>query len=195
MVLAERDVRASTASRILDAAFESFREFGLSRITMEDVASRAGLSRQSVYRYFPSKDSLIVALVSREEEKFLDGVRAAFLEHEDVEAALRASVRFVLGYAREHPLLERLLATDQAVFLPYVTTRAQAALERARDTVLEVLLSREPSADRELLRTVLDGTTRATVSYMLTPSDRSPDQIADAVATLMTAVLRKEGSS
>src|SRR5436190_11773696 len=72
MVLAEATVRASTADRILDAAFESFRDFGLSRITMEDVASRAGLSRQSVYRYFPSKDSLIVALVSREEEKFLD---------------------------------------------------------------------------------------------------------------------------
>src|SRR5438270_386455 len=84
------------------AALGSFRDFGLSRITMEDVASRAGLSRQSVYRYFPSKDTLIVALVSREEEKFLDGVKAAFVEHADLELALRTSVRFVLQYAREH---------------------------------------------------------------------------------------------
>src|ERR671931_184210 len=102
MVLAETDVRASTPARILDAAFLAVGDFGLS---MEDVAGRAGLSRQTVYRYFPSKDSLIVALVSREEEKFLDGVRAAFVEHEDIETAIRESVRFVLRYARDHPLL------------------------------------------------------------------------------------------
>src|SRR5438270_14007924 len=118
----------ATPSRILDAAFDAIRDYGLTRITMEDVAQRASLSRQTVYRYFPSKDHLIVALVSREEEKFLDGVRAAFLEHDTLETAVRESVRFVLAYARAHPLLDRLLGPDEGMFLPYVTTRAQPVI-------------------------------------------------------------------
>jgi len=194
MVLAETDVRVATPARILDAAFNAVRDFGLSRLTVEDVAARAGFSRQTVYRYFPSKDSLVVALVAREEEKFLDGVRTTFLENDDLGSAIRESVRFCLRYAREHPLLDRLLDADQAVFLPYVTTRAQSPLERARETLLDMIAARAPFADRELLRTVIDGTTRATVSYMLTPSDRTPDQIADAVATVTTAVMGKEGA-
>src|ERR687887_517789 len=100
MVTAATEVREGTRARILDATFSAVRDFGISRTTVEDVAQRAGLSRQTVYRYFPSKDHLVVALVSREEEKFLDGVRAAFLEHEDLEEAVRQSVRFVLSYAR-----------------------------------------------------------------------------------------------
>src|SRR5438067_4788404 len=116
MALADTDVRVTTPARILDATFRALQDFGLTRLTVEDVAQRAGLSRQTVYRYFPSKDHLVVALVSREEEKFLDGVRAAFLEHEDIEKAVRESVRFVLSYARSHPLIDRLLGADEVTF-------------------------------------------------------------------------------
>src|SRR5919201_3967257 len=113
MALAETELRPPTPVRILNAAFEAIRDFGLTRVTVEDVAQRAGLSRQTVYRYFPSRDHLVVALVQREEEKFLDGVRAAFLEHHQLETAVTESVRFVLGYARAHPLMDRLLGPDQ----------------------------------------------------------------------------------
>src|SRR5256714_12892894 len=153
-----------TPGRVLDALFEAIGDYGLTRVTVEDVAQRAGLSRQTVYRYFPSRDHLVVALVSREEDKFLDGVRAAFLEHEDVETAVTESVRFVLAYAQGHPLVERLLGPDQQTFLPYVTTRAEPAIVRARETLVELLAGRLPHGDTERLRTLIDGTTRALIS-------------------------------
>src|SRR5438105_1450086 len=185
MAVAQTDLRSTTPDRILVAAFTATLDFGLSRLTVEDVAQRAGLSRQTVYRYFPSKDHLIVALVSREEEKFLDGVRAAFLEHDTLETAVRESVRFVLAYARAHPLLDRLLGPDEGTFLPYVTTRAQPVIVRAREAMAALLLERAPDVDVESLRTILDGTTRALISYMLTQSDRSDDDIASAMARLL----------
>jgi AcrR family transcriptional regulator len=191
MSLVETDVRVTTPARILDATFRALQDFGLSRLTVEDVAQRAGLSRQTVYRYFPSKDHLMIALVSREEERMLDGVRAAFLEHEDLEAAVATSTSFVLALAREHPLLDRLLASDQHAFLPYVTTRALPAIIRARETMLALLMERAPDADETFLRTAVDATTRAIVSYMLTPSDRSPDEIAAAISSLTLAALRR----
>ena len=192
MALAQTELRSATPDRILDAAFAAVLDFGLTRLTMEDVAQRASLSRQTVYRYFPSRDHLFVALVSREEEKFLDGVRAAFVEHHDLVAAVRASVKLVLAYAKAHPLLDRLLGPDEGTFLPYVTTRAQPVIVRARETMVQLLLERVPHADVETLRTVLDGTTRALISYMLAESDRSADDIASAIARLLVAVLQSD---
>src|SRR5438552_11690887 len=124
MVLASPDLRSPTRLRILDATFGAVRDFGVSRTTVEDVAQRAGLSRQTVYRYFPSKDHLILALVLREEEKFLSGVRTAFSATADLEDACYRSFLFCLRFAREHPLLDRLLASDPETLLPYLTTRA-----------------------------------------------------------------------
>src|SRR3954470_20056789 len=77
MAVTATDVRATTRERILDAMFEAIEDFGLSRTTVEDVAQRAGLSRQTVYRYFPSKDALIVSLVGRGGEACNPGVRDA----------------------------------------------------------------------------------------------------------------------
>src|SRR5688572_33032511 len=98
---------------------------------MEDVAREADLSRQSVYRYFDSKDALVTALVYREEEAFLRGVREAYARHEDLEDAIREAVTFCFALSRSHPLLDRLLATEPEMLLPYLTTRAGGVLERA----------------------------------------------------------------
>src|SRR5256885_16707599 len=145
MSLVETDARVATPARILDATSRARQDCGLSRVTVEDVAQRAGLSRQTVYRYFPSKDHLMVALVSREEEKFLDGVRAAFVEHGDLETAIAESIRFVLAFSREHPLLDRLPEPDQQAFLPYVPPRALPAIIRAREPMPGTLLGRAPN--------------------------------------------------
>src|SRR4029450_12367383 len=113
---------SDTGTRILDAAFDRVMDIGLARTTVENVARAAGLSRQTIYRYFPSKEHLITALVLREEERFLDGIREASAEDPGLEAALFDGILFCLRFAREHPLLDRLLATDPETLLPYLTT-------------------------------------------------------------------------
>ncbi|MCQ7029827.1 TetR/AcrR family transcriptional regulator, partial [Escherichia coli] len=57
--------------RILDGAMSQAEEFGLRRFTMDDVARRVGVSRVTVYRYFPKKDQLIEAILLRELRRFL----------------------------------------------------------------------------------------------------------------------------
>src|SRR5207249_2478323 len=124
MAIAPTTSATDTAARVLDAAFQCVGRVGLGRTTVEDVARAAGLSRQTIYRYFPSKDHLILALVMREEEKFIDGVRTAFASQDNLEEAMYQGMLFCLRYAREHPLLDKLLATDSEFLLPYLTTRA-----------------------------------------------------------------------
>jgi AcrR family transcriptional regulator len=184
------ELRAGTRDRILEAAFEALRDFGLSRTTVEDVAQRAGLSRQTVYRYFPSKDALIVSLVAREEEAFIAGVREAVDGHQDLGPAIADGVRFVLRFAREHPLLDRLLETDPHAFLPYLTTRGLPVVVRAREAMVEILEPRAPHLPPDALRGALDAATRAIVSYVLTPSERADDVVAADLAAMLMATLR-----
>jgi len=186
------EARSTTRSRILDAAFEAVRDFGVSRTTVEDVAQRAGLSRQTVYRYFPSKEHLVLALVLREEEKFIEGTRVAFSSHDDLTEAFEAAISFCLQYAREHPLLDRLLATDQETFLPYLTVKGLPVIVRAREALMELVRERRPHADTGSLRGTLDAATRATLSYILTPSEQPAHIVAGAMAHALSAAIPGE---
>ncbi|HEU4989182.1 MAG TPA: TetR/AcrR family transcriptional regulator [Gemmatimonadaceae bacterium] len=44
--------------QILDAAFEAFAEHGLAAARLDDIARRAGVSKGTIYLYFPSKEEL-----------------------------------------------------------------------------------------------------------------------------------------
>jgi AcrR family transcriptional regulator len=191
--LTPRSLRADasgTSARILDAAFEAVATFGLSRLTVDDVARLAGVSRQTVYRYFDSKDAVIVALVAREEEILLEGVRAAHRDAPNLREAIRRSVLFCLQAAREHPLLDRLLDSEPEVLLPYLTTRAGGLIERAR-LVLEELVSERKDVRPELVARSADLAVRAAVSYTLTPTAEPPEQVAREIARILASGIEK----
>ena len=187
-VAAETLRAADTRARILEAAFGAVATFGLSRLTVDDVARLAGLSRQTVYRYFDSKDDLVIALVAREEEAFLEGVRQAHARHDRLEDAMAEAVLFCLRTSREHPLLDRLLASEPEVLLPYLTTRAGAVVARARQ-VLEELAGGRTGVRSELVHRTADVAVRAIISYALTPSDDDPEDIARELARILTSAL------
>ena len=53
-------VRSEAARRsILDAAAQIFSERGYDHLTIEGVASRAGVGKQTIYRWWPSKSDIV----------------------------------------------------------------------------------------------------------------------------------------
>src|ERR671914_2805432 len=53
-------------TQILEAAARSFVRSGFHRTTMQDVAAEAGMSPGNLYRYFPSKDAIVIGLTERD---------------------------------------------------------------------------------------------------------------------------------
>ena len=53
---------ADTKTRILDAAERCFVRSGFHRTTMQDVAAEASMSPGNLYRYFASKDAIIIGI-------------------------------------------------------------------------------------------------------------------------------------
>jgi AcrR family transcriptional regulator len=122
--------REATRTRILDAAEASFEDGPLTAVRIDDVATRAGVSRSTVYQLFESRRGLLVALAQRLREVagFERLVEAASLPdaRESFRRAQRESVRV---YATR-PELARALFTMAGVDADGVA--AVAALEDGR---------------------------------------------------------------
>jgi TetR/AcrR family transcriptional repressor of uid operon len=74
-------------SRILDAAERCFVREGFHRTTMQDVAAEAGMSPGNLYRYFASKDAMVVGLAERDRARMGQDF-AQIAEADDFLAAL-----------------------------------------------------------------------------------------------------------
>jgi AcrR family transcriptional regulator len=101
--------------RLVDAARALANETGSASFTVAQVAARAGVNLKGFYRYFASKDDLLVALLEEDSRLGAELLRAQVDEQADPAARLRAAVTGTLelitwpgalGYAgvliREH---------------------------------------------------------------------------------------------
>lgn len=85
--------RSAARERVLDAADELFYDRGVQQVSIEDVVVRAGTTRMTLYRHFPSKDDLVLAHLQRR----ADEERAALADVLDVAARGRYSPLLVLA--------------------------------------------------------------------------------------------------
>ncbi|MCE3248177.1 MAG: putative transcriptional regulator, TetR family [Geminicoccaceae bacterium] len=74
-------------AEIVDAALEVFAERGFSAARLDDVAARAGISKGTLYLYFPSKEELFKAVVRQALLPNLARVERLLREHPGPAAA------------------------------------------------------------------------------------------------------------
>jgi AcrR family transcriptional regulator len=93
----------STEERILRATLRLVGRRGVKRLGMQEVSEAAGISRGTLYRYFPSKECLIDAVAVFDERSFTDGLAFALAESADPTDRIRTFVAFAFDYIRTHP--------------------------------------------------------------------------------------------
>lgn len=100
---------------ILDTARAVFETYGLRRANIEDVAARAGVSRSTIYRRFPTKDDLFEAVVRREGEVFFTTLDQATKGCNPQQAVIEA---FALGVrlVQDSPLYSRIAESEPELF-------------------------------------------------------------------------------
>ncbi len=163
----------ATSERILDGAVQQAEEFGVRRFTIGDVAQRVGVSRVTVYKYFPGKDQLVEAVLQREMRRFLRDVDAAVAPYDTLEERLVEGFVFALGWLRKHRLLNRLLRTDPELIVPNLTVGAGSVLAAGREFIAS--FARREAADGSLpladaeIEGVSELLARAVLSFLLTP--------------------------
>lgn len=109
---------------LLDAAYTALARRSWSTVRMVDVAAAAGVSRQTLYNEFGSKEGLARALVRREADGYLVGVDRALGAHADARERLAATAEWTTSAARENALVRAMLTGCWSERLPSPTLSA-----------------------------------------------------------------------
>lgn len=104
---------------VIEAALACFAERGFAATKLDDIAAKAGVSKGTVYLYFPSKEELFKAVIR--ETVLPNLVRAeALLDSPDVPSAeyLRRLLEFMTGRMASSPIgiIPKLIVTEAGNF-------------------------------------------------------------------------------
>lgn len=180
-----------TEERILDAAYTLVARHGIRKTTFEDVAAKAGLSRQTLYRYFANKDSLLDALVEREAERFFEALARAVPAERDLRTALEEALVFTFDYLVTHPLLSWVHENEPDQLMAHLTADWEPLLEATR-RFIEPFVEREVAAGRltpARAEMAGDWITRVTLTYLVAPSAQLDVTDPQAVRRLLPELL------
>ncbi len=171
---------------LLDAACEQLQSRRWADVTMADIALAAGVSRQTLYKEFGSRDEFAQVLVMREADRFLMAVEDAVAANlDDPAGALGAAFDVFLHAAAENPLVGTIVDGDGAEeLLALFTTHGQPLLERATERLTTVLLSSWPLVAREHAQLLSECLVRLAISYAALPTSPA-SMTATSIATLL----------
>jgi AcrR family transcriptional regulator len=145
-VVSQHRNTAIPEERILDAAYALLLAVGMRRLSMADIARRAGVSRATLYRRWPNVDAVIAALTTRELAR-LDAqvfVRPGRTARATAVDAVVAGVRAV----RTHPLTRKIIEVDPEFLLPYLLQRRGSSTTAQLELITAALRARDGSIRR-----------------------------------------------
>jgi AcrR family transcriptional regulator len=177
---------------VFDAARDQLERQTWSEITMADIATGAGVSRQTLYNEFGNRNEFGFAFVIHEGERFMDDVETAVLAHtDDPRAAVLAALEHFLRTAGDDPLIRILLSDDgTGGMLPFVTTQGLPVVQWATARLVSVIEEGWPEAPEPDVKRLAESLVRLAISYVTTPGD-SAEEAAQAVAELLGPFIDK----
>ena len=182
---------------LLDATGVELDRVGWPGVRMTDVATQAGVSRQTLYNEFGSREALGQAYVLRESDRFLEAVETAVraTRGEAPEAAVVAALETFLSGAADNTLIRHAIAdTGGEGLLPLLTTQGRPVVDRASERLAAVMLETFPRADAEVTERLADALVRVAISYATLPAVGATQRAggpARSVAGLVAPVLRE----
>ncbi len=161
--------RALLRDTLLDAARRELEQRAWSEVTMADVALAAGVSRQTLYKEFGSREAFAQAFVLREAERFIAAVETSLDAHlDDPIAALTAAFGLFLAAAAEDPLIRAAIA-GSGEMLPLLTTQGQPLVQGAAERLCAAILARWPEASPHDAALLAECLVRLGISYVALP--------------------------
>ena len=162
--------------RLMDACISSIQANGVVKTSIRDIATEAGIARQTVYKHFSNKNAILAATFQREGMKFAAQVSAAIATSADVEEQFVEGFLFVVENFSRNPILAEVvtpgstflidvgmrhfsfaefgIAVFQEVFTtdPRLAENAEAISELWTRNALSFITMPGPERDREELR-------------------------------------------
>ena len=205
-VTGPRDLRSAQripyaeASRVLlrDSILDGMRELLLNRdwssITLSDVAKAAGISRQTIYNEFGSRQGLAQGYALRLADRLVDQIEGAIVGNVgDVYAAFLQGFRDFFAESAADPLVISLLTGGtKPDLLQLITTDSGPIIARASQRLTETFMNSWVRASEEDAGVLARAIVRLAMSYVSMPPEANHD-VARDLARLMTPFAERYG--
>lgn len=184
-------------TRLLEGAYRCIAEKGLAATSLEDAAQAAGVSRATLYRYFPGgRDELVGAVITYETFRFFQTLAEAVAGAEDLETLLVDGILFAHEAIGSHEVLLKILETEPERLLPQLSFES-SRLVGLIAAFFEARLATHELADGVEATEAADYVARLSLSFIGSPggwdlSDR--EQVRELVRSEFLAGLMPQGA-
>ncbi|MEO7016127.1 MAG: TetR/AcrR family transcriptional regulator [Leifsonia sp.] len=137
--------KADRRAALLGAAAALFAERGFNGVSIEDLGAAAGVSGPAVYRHFPSKQSVLSALLVGVSQHLLAGGTRVATEAADPARALRSLIAFHVDFALGDPDTIRVQDHDLDALAEDQRRAVRRLQRRYIELWMEVLAELHPS--------------------------------------------------
>ncbi|WP_173073678.1 TetR/AcrR family transcriptional regulator [Phytohabitans rumicis] len=182
--------RDAMRAAILQAVEDLVRDRGWEATRMADVAVRAGVSRQTLYQLYGSREALAQAYVLRETEQFLESVLDAVRGRaDDPFAAIEAGLDAFLTGAADNVMVKAILQGPTGnELLPLVTTQALPVIQVAEELLTGVIGELWPQFLADDARLFAGSVVRLAISHVTTPTSSPETSVKDISRLLIPFV-------
>jgi len=126
-----RGDRRERADRILDTARELLLSWGYRRVTIDELARRAGVGKGTVYLHWPSREDVFHAVSAREAAAMADAIVQA-VRDDPAEVALHRYLRRLFVEAMNRPVLRALYTRDADTLDTFLASAHHHHLEESK---------------------------------------------------------------
>ena len=173
MLSISNDVSVDVGDRILTAAASCVRDFGVQRVTLAEIARRAGVSRPTVYRRWPDTATILAALLT-------DRITGAWREvpmRGTGREALVQRIAAVAGRLRRDELIRTVLRSAPELAMVYISDRLGTSQQILIDVLTEEI--RKAQANNSIRRS--DPRQLAAMVLLITQSAIQSGQIVEPI--------------
>ena len=170
----------------LDAAADCFARHGIRRTSVQDVARQLGVNRATVYRQVGTTEQMVRLLIARELHELVEFLPTQLKATDGPEVVVELLAN-VVDYARNHPVVAKVLADEPEVIGPFLVSDLPQVIARVATQITPLLAfamrsgvvaQRDPRTTAEwLVRTALTlvlapppGDLRAFLAELLLPA-------------------------
>jgi AcrR family transcriptional regulator len=156
--LSDVQIFTPTEERILTAALGLIGRRGVRRLGMREISEAAGVSRGTLYRYFPSKDDVLAAAAAYDERRFSTGLDEVLAAVTVPAERIGVFIAYAFDFIRSHPA-RSLFESEPEFVLSYLLDHLPALrgelMDRLGDALDAVPAVTEGALDREQLADVI----------------------------------------
>lgn len=181
---ARADLRERLREQVMDVMYDAITQGRYPTTSMATIARAVGVSRQTLYNEFGSREGLVGALAARENQVLLGLVAQTLDEHPgDLPAGAAAAVELVLARAADDPLHKALFGGEPEL-MPVLPTLDRPVLEHSKQVLAAYVRQHYPQIDPEDVAALTDAVVRLAHSHVVLPHDPA-EMVAARISRLV----------